>query len=102
MTETHEVEIENDGEKHTVEVDADEPILEAAEEAGVELPNSCRSGSCTSCVARVKEGEVEQSAAMGLDPSQKEDGYALLCVASPRSDCRIVADVQDELFEIEV
>ncbi len=102
MSETHEVEIQRNGTTETVEVDGDETVLEAAEDAGIELPNSCRTGSCTSCVARVEEGEVEQTAAMGLDPGQKDDGYALLCVAEPRSDCLIVPDVQDELFEIEV
>lgn len=99
---TYEVEILKDGASETVEVGEDETVLEAAEDAGVELPHSCRSGSCTSCVARVEEGEVEQTAAMGLDPGQKEDGYALLCVTEPRSDLRIVADVQEELFEIGV
>lgn len=99
---THEVEIQKNGTTETVDVDEDVSVLEAVEEAGIEIQHSCRSGSCTSCVARVEEGEIEQPRAMGLDPTQKEEGYALLCVAYPRSDCRIVADVQDELFEIEI
>lgn len=98
---TYTVEIQRDGSAEEIEVAEDQPILESAEEAGLEIDHSCRTGSCTSCAARVLEGEVEQKQAMGLDPQQKQDGYALLCVAHPRSDLRIKAGVQDELFEID-
>lgn len=101
MTE-HEVEIEVDGETYSLSVGEDEYVLDAAESGGLDLPYSCRTGSCTSCVGRVVEGEVDQSEGIALEPQQKEDGYALLCIAYPRSDCRVVADVQEELFEIDV
>lgn len=101
MTE-HQVEIEVDGETYSLSVGEDEYVLDAAESEGLDLPYSCRTGSCTSCVARVVEGEVDQSEGIALEPQQMEDGYALLCVAYPRSDCRIVGDVQEELFEIDM
>lgn len=99
---THTVEIVLDGEVTAVDCGADQTILDAAEDAGLELPHSCRGGSCTECVARLEEGDVDQSRAMGIDPMQKDDGYVLPCVATPNADCRLVADVQDELFDVDI
>jgi ferredoxin len=73
-----------------VEVAEGQPILEAAEATGLELPVKCRIGACLTCAARLIEGEVEQSQAIVLSSAQKERGYVLLCVASPRSDCQFV------------
>jgi ferredoxin len=92
------VTLEHGGETIAVGVDEDEYVLDAAEEAGLDLPYSCRQGQCTSCVGTVLDGELDQSEGMALDPMQKDDGFALLCVAYPRSDCRIETDTQDALF----
>ena len=92
------VTLEHGGETITVGVDEDEYVLDAAEDAGLDLPYSCRQGQCTSCVGRVIDGELDQREGMALDPMQKDDGFALLCVAYPRSDCRIETAAQDELF----
>ena len=46
-----------DGEE-TIECDENTYILDAAEEAGVELPWSCRAGACSSCTAKVENPDV--------------------------------------------
>jgi ferredoxin len=95
---THEVTLDHGGEEITLSVDEDEYILDAAEEAGLDLPYSCRKGQCTSCVGTVEAGEIDQSEGAALDPMQEDDGFALLCISYPQSDCTIETDTQSDLF----
>lgn len=98
QTDGHEVELVHHGEVVSLSVPDDEYILDAAEDEGLDLPYSCRQGQCTSCVGKVLDGEVDQSEGSALDPMQEDDGYALLCIAYPKSDCRVETDAQDDMF----
>ncbi|NBW75817.1 MAG: flavodoxin [Sphingomonadaceae bacterium] len=59
----------------------DETVLEAAEEAGVEIPYACRIGECGVCVTKLLSGEVTMAVETGLDPEDKQKGYILACQA---------------------
>ena len=78
----------------------DQDIISAAKVNGIDLPSSCCSGVCTSCASMVIDGTVEQEDAMGLNDDLKEKGFALLCVAYPKSDLHIIVgdEVEDNLY----
>lgn len=99
MPKTYTVEIHHQGTTHTIEVPEDKQILKAAYAAGIYLPSSCNAGVCTTCAAQILEGTVEQSEGMGLSPELQKEGYALLCVAYPRSNLKIETEKEEEVYE---
>jgi ferredoxin len=82
----------------TFECDDDTYILDAAEVEGLDLPYSCRAGTCSTCVARLVWGDIDQSDQSFLSEEQVEANYVMLCVAYPKDDCKLKIEVEDELF----
>ncbi|TAF34380.1 MAG: ferredoxin [Oscillatoriales cyanobacterium] len=99
MSKTYTVELLHQGNTYTVEVPEDKQILRAANAAGIELPSSCNSGVCTTCAAKIIEGQVEQTDCMGVSPDLQKEGYVLLCVAFPRSNLKIETEKEDIVYD---
>ncbi len=86
--------------RETVEVGEDEPVLDAAEAAGLGLPFGCRTGACGTCTALLLEGEVShRRPPRALKDHHLADGYVLSCVAAPATAAclEVGAGVQGDL-----
>jgi len=68
-----------------------ETILEAAIDAGLNMPHGCRNGACGSCKGTIVSGEVDYGdyARSALTEDEKAAGKALFCCARPLSDLTI-------------
>ncbi|TEW53929.1 MOSC domain-containing protein [Psychromonas sp. RZ22] len=64
-------------------------LLEQAEQAGINIPYSCRGGKCGRCKTQVLSGEVSVLSNEGLNDNEIEAGYVLACSCIPLSDITI-------------
>ena len=84
----------------TFEVSDRKPLLQQLRTLGVDLPYGCEYGGCISCAAKLIDGEVDQRSQVALNNRQINDGYIVLCVARPKTDCEIEIGVEshDKLY----
>jgi ring-1,2-phenylacetyl-CoA epoxidase subunit PaaE len=68
-----------------------ESILDAAIEAGVDAPFSCKGAVCCTCRAKIIEGKVKMDANFALTDAEVEQGYVLTCQSHPLTE-RVVVD----------
>jgi len=68
------------------DVEGDLTLLEAADMSRVQLPSSCRNGTCRTCICQLVSGEVVYTVEWpGLSAEEKTEGWVLPCVACPVS-----------------
>ena len=66
-------------------------ILDAAIEAGVDAPFSCKGAVCCTCRAKVIEGRVKMDANFALTDAEVEEGFILTCQSHPLTE-KVVID----------
>ena len=78
-----EVTIMLDDEETTFIMDADQSVLGAALKQKLDPPYSCQGGICSSCIARISEGEVKMRKNSILTDGEIEEGLVLTCQSHP-------------------
>lgn len=73
----------------------DNTILDAALNAGADLPYSCKGGVCGTCRGKLIEGKVEMDLNYALEPEEVEAGFILCCQARPVTE-KVVIDFDDK------
>lgn len=83
---TASVIVENTGATYSCGFDS--ILLDAALDAGLAMPHSCRGGACGTCKAKVLEGQVDHGWVMNfaITDEEKAQGYCLCCQSKPRSE----------------
>jgi ferredoxin-NADP reductase/DMSO/TMAO reductase YedYZ heme-binding membrane subunit len=77
--------------KKTLQITPQTTVLEAAENAGIDLPYDCRSGFCGTCKTKLTAGQVAMDIRDALQPSDDLDGIILACQAKPVGDIVVEA-----------
>lgn len=80
-----------DGKRRSIPIADGEAILDAALRAGMDLPYACKGGMCSTCRARIVEGETRMEVNYSLEPWELEAGFVLTCQARPVTE-RVVVD----------
>ena len=88
----------------TLLVAAEQPVLEAALAAGLNLPHSCKSGHCSSCRARLVAGEIRYPSGRppGITLEEERNGQILLCQARAQSDLTVEARLVASVADVEI
>ncbi len=69
------------------EADPGMTLLASADAAGIEVPSSCRNGTCRTCLCHMKTGAVRYRIDWpGVSVDEKDEGWILPCVAEPLAD----------------
>jgi len=79
-----------DGTGHQFEMPKDQSVLETALANDLDAPFSCKAGVCSTCKAKVTEGEYEMLTNHALEDYEVEAGFVLTCQCYALSDTLVV------------
>jgi ring-1,2-phenylacetyl-CoA epoxidase subunit PaaE len=75
-----------DGRRSTFPMGRSERVLDAALRVRPELPFACKGGVCSTCRAKLVDGQVTMARNFALEPDELAAGYVLTCQSSPTTD----------------
>ena len=89
---TSNVTIILDGEETHFEIPSNgKNVLDAALDAGADVPYACKGAVCCTCRAKVLEGSVEMDMNYALEDDEVEDGFVLTCQTHPTSEKVVIS-----------
>lgn len=71
--------VQLDGVRHDVAAPEGKTVLQALQQAEVDIPYACQSGLCGACKGRLRRGTVHQRAPLALEKTEIEQGWVLTC-----------------------
>jgi ring-1,2-phenylacetyl-CoA epoxidase subunit PaaE len=80
-----------DGKQHELALGQDEHVLDAALNAGLDLPYSCKAGVCCTCRGKVLQGQVAMDKNFTLEADEMAQGFVLTCQAKALTDKLVVS-----------
>ena len=87
-----QIELIVDGVKREVDfMPGQHSILDAGRAAGIDLPFSCKGGMCSTCRAKVLDGQVKMAKNYALEPHEVAEGFVLTCQSYPLSDRVVIS-----------
>ena len=89
-----EITVTVDDESETFTMSQKQTVLEAALKQDLDAPYSCQGGVCSSCIARIIEGEAIMRQNNILTDSEVKEGLVLTCQAHPTT-AKLVIDYDD-------
>ena len=91
-----EVEVVQDGTRRSFTMLKNkDSLVDAGLKAGLEMPFSCKGGVCSTCRAKVLEGEVDMDINFALEDYEVARGFVLCCQSFPVTD-KLVIDFDQE------
>ena len=79
-----------DGEEFNIKVGSKENIIQRMIDENIDAPYTCLNGTCSSCMALKREGDIVIRRTEGLSKEEIEEGFILACQCAPRADNLVV------------
>ena len=83
------------GEARSFVIPPETSLLDAALANNIDAPFACKAGVCSTCKAKVLEGQVEMVANHALEDYEVDAGYVLTCQCYPVSAEKVVWDYDE-------
>ncbi|MFT4699299.1 MAG: putative CXXCH cytochrome family protein [Flavobacteriaceae bacterium] len=92
-TKPHLIKIKFKGETQRISIPANQNILDAALNSGIDIEHSCKVGNCLSCVATLKSGQIHSNI-----KKKNNSNEILTCQSFPLNDM-VVLDFDKSIFQ---
>ena len=78
--------------------EVDETVLDTLRRNGIQVPFSCRAGSCQTCMLHCQKGEVTERSQKDLKPALKKLNYFLACQCQPEQDIEVTLPDDEDVY----